>query len=72
MNIENTSKHDARSIVDSLFDNKYFRGDITRDEMDSLENLVAFCLQSRFEQYSKAHEIMEKWESKKTKTIPYQ
>lgn len=36
----------AKFLVDSLFDNKLFRDDVTRDKMQAVEDLIAFEYQS--------------------------
>jgi len=50
-------KNDAKQIVDTLFETKYFIDDITRDQMDSIESLVEFMIDSRFESYVRAYHL---------------
>lgn len=52
--------HDAKQIVDTMFDTKMLKQDITRDEMNVFEELIEFTLQSRFDSYVKAHALFEK------------
>lgn len=42
----------AKELVDTLFDAKLFREDLTRDDMQSVEDLIAF----NFETYAKTAE----------------
>lgn len=58
-------KQDSKTIVDTLFDIKVFKDNITRDDMDNVEELIRFMLQSRFESYQKASEILKRLETKK-------
>jgi len=52
-------KNDAKSIVDLLFDSKLFKDDLTRDNMNSIEDCIQFMMQSRFESYKKIHTLKE-------------
>lgn len=63
---ENQFKQDAKSIVDLAFDTKIFKEDVTRDEMTAFEGLISFILQSKFESYNKAKDLLDRL-NKKTK-----
>lgn len=54
---ERVFKGDAKSATDTLFDTKIFREDITRDQMNAFEDLIALLLQQRYEGYLKAEEL---------------
>ena len=42
-------KQDAKSITDTLFETKIFRDDLTRDELNSVEELIDYCMSVRFD-----------------------
>lgn len=50
---ENIFKTDAKQIVDLAFDNKLFKDEITRDDMNGFEELIDFLLSSRYESYKR-------------------
>jgi hypothetical protein len=50
-------KQDAKSIVDLAFNNKLFKEEITRDDMNTFEELINFLLSSKFESYKKAETL---------------
>lgn len=58
-------KNDAKQIVDMAFDNKLFKDNITRDDMNSFEDLIQFLLQSRYESYVRVNYLMERIEKSK-------
>jgi hypothetical protein len=53
-------KADAKQIVDMLFDAKLFKESITRDHMNTLEELVKSIMQSRFDSHIKMKELSKK------------
>lgn len=53
-------KNDAKSIVDTLFDTKVFADKVTRDNMQELEALIEYMMQSRYNSRIKAMEIMDR------------
>lgn len=55
-------KNDAKSIIDLLFNTKCFREDISRDNMNELENYVEFCLSSKFEAHIKCLKLSKQIE----------
>ena len=57
---DNTFKNDAKQIVDMCFDNKLFKDNIKRDDMNGFEDLITFLLKSRYESYIKVTELMNK------------
>lgn len=57
-------KQDAKSIVDTLFETKIFRDDLTRDELNSVEELISYCMSSRFDSFSRAEKLYQQINSK--------
>jgi len=57
---EDYFKQDAKQIVDMLFDTRALRDDLTRDDMNTLENYIHFTLQSKFNSYERLRELTEK------------
>ena len=53
-------KREAKSIVDSLFENKLFREDLTRDDMQALEDWIYTVMDMRFTSEKKISKLMEK------------
>lgn len=53
-------KTDAKQIVDLMFDNKLFKDNVTRDDMNVFEDLITFLLQSRFESYQRVNALLER------------
>lgn len=53
-------KRDAKLIVDGLFDNKLFIERLTRDELNGIEELIGYLMQSKFESHLRAHELFDK------------
>lgn len=41
-----TSRNNAKSIIDTLFDKKLLREDVTRDQMNVLEDLLDYMMES--------------------------
>ncbi len=56
---EKLFKQDAKSVTDLLFDTKFFKDDITRDNMNSIEEFIQFLLQSRFDSYIRLEKIVK-------------
>lgn len=61
---EKIYKQDAKQIVDLAFDNKLFKDEITRDDMNSFEELIEFLLSSSFEGYKRLDKLLESIEKK--------
>lgn len=57
-------KQEAKIITDMLFDSKFFKDDITRDDMNATEEFILFTLQSRFESHLKLEKLMERINTK--------
>lgn len=49
METNNIFKQDAKSITDTLFETKIFRSDLTRDELNIVEELIYYCMSARFD-----------------------
>lgn len=62
---EKIFKADAKQMVDMAFDNKLFKDEITRDDMNGFEDLIQFLLQNRFESYQRVEKLMAKIEGRK-------
>lgn len=52
-------KTDAKQIVDTLFDTKVFKDDMTRDDFNNLEEFIWYLLQSKFDSYVKVTKLMD-------------
>jgi hypothetical protein len=61
---EKIFKGDAKQIVDTAFDKKLFKDEITRDHMQEFEDLISYLLQSRYDGYIKMTKLLEKIENK--------
>ena len=61
---KNIFKHDAKTIVDSFFDARIFKMDITRDDMDAFEKFISTILQRRFNSYIEFNSLINNIESK--------
>lgn len=57
-------KQDAKSIVDTLFETKIFRDDLTRDELNTVEDLIGDLMSSRFNSLLRAEKLFKKIENK--------
>lgn len=55
---------DAKSIVDLAFEAKFFKENVTRDDINSFEELIKYMLQSRFEIYVKIQKLNERMGNK--------
>lgn len=55
-------RSDAKQMVDMAFDNKLFKGDVTRDDMTAFEDLIDFLLSTRFESYKRAEALFDRIE----------
>lgn len=67
INTDDTPKKfaaDAKLIVDSIFDNRLFKDNITRDDMNGYEDLIQFMLESKFNMAWKAKELFERIDHK--------
>jgi hypothetical protein len=59
-------KQDAKQIVDLAFDNKLFKDEVTRDDMNSFEELINFLLSSRYESYKRVDNLLSRLEKVKS------
>jgi hypothetical protein len=59
-------KQDAKQIVDLAFDNKLFKDKVTRDDMNSFEELINFLLSSRYESYKRVDNLLGRLEKVKS------
>ena len=48
---EKIFKQDAKQIVDLAFDNKLFKDEITRDDMNGFQSLIQFLLSTAYPSY---------------------
>lgn len=62
-------KNDAKSIVDVAFETKLFKDSVTRDDMNTFEELIQFMLSSRFDSYIKCQKILEHTEKHKANKL---
>ena len=53
-------KQDAKTIVDSFFDQKLFVDKITRDDMNGIQEFIEYLLQSRYESYIRCKALSDK------------
>lgn len=53
-------RQDAKTIVDAWFDAKIFRDEITRDDMNVIEDLLEYMLTTRFDSYVRLLELSNK------------
>ena len=56
---EKIFKQDAKQIVDLVFNNKLFKEEITRDDMNRFEELMDFLLSSKFESYKRMEKLLK-------------
>lgn len=50
-------KADAKQMVDMLFDKGLLTKEVTRDDMNALEDLIEFILSSRFDSYLRLEKL---------------
>lgn len=62
-------KNDAKMIVDSLFDQRFFNDTMTRDRMDKIEDVIGDLMRIRYESYVRAREFSEKMKTFDLKPI---
>lgn len=55
-----TFEKDAKQIVDLIFDNKMFKENITRDDMNYFEELILYLLSTKFKTYKKVDGFLKK------------
>jgi len=59
-------KADAKVMVDMIFDKNLFHEDMTRDMIQSFEDLIAFHMQSRVELHIRSQKFLESIKNFKT------
>jgi hypothetical protein len=64
METTNLFKQGSKTIVDTLFEAKLFKDNLTRDELNSVEELLQYMMSSRFESFLRA-------EKNKMKEVEY-
>lgn len=64
---ENIFKQDAKQIVDLAFNQKLFKDEVTRDIMNTFEELINFLLSTRYESYKRTDKLLESLKTTKTK-----
>lgn len=64
MQTNNIFKQDAKSITDTLFETKIFRSDLTRDELNSVEELIDYCMSVRFDSVFRAEKLFKQIKEK--------
>ena len=47
-------------MVDVMFNSKLFKDDLTRDEMNSIEDFIQFSMESGFDSHLKIEKLNEK------------
>ena len=62
-------KQDAKQIVDMVFDAKLFKDELTRDNLNSIEDIIQFMLQSRFDSYQKLDKLTKSIEGRTNKAF---
>ena len=64
-NREKLFTNDAKTMVDTMYDNRLFKDDVTRDDMNAFEDLIDFLLSSRYTGYKRMQDLMERIEENK-------
>lgn len=60
-----TSRNNAKSIIDTLFDKKLLREDVTRDQMNTLEDLLDFMMESSVKSWCLTESLLKSLKNKK-------
>lgn len=58
--IEKNNQDYAKGIVDTLFDSKVFRESITRDNLSTVEEVIAIHLQHNQDTFKKVYPLLQK------------
>ncbi|HSE99858.1 MAG TPA: hypothetical protein VLA48_03095 [Nitrososphaeraceae archaeon] len=64
METNNLFKQDAKTITDTLFETKIFRDDLTRDELNTVEDLIGDLMSFRFKSILRAEKLFKQIENK--------
>lgn len=59
-----TSRNNAKSIIDTLFDKKMLREDVTRDQMNVLEDLLDFMMESSVKSWCLTQNLLKSFKGK--------
>ncbi len=57
-------KAEAKMLVDTLFDKGLFQDQLTRDDMNAVEDFIGSAMSMRYESEKKVREIMKKIKDK--------
>lgn len=60
METNNIFKQDAKSLVDTLFETKIFKDNLTRDDLNAIEELISYSMYSRYDCVMRAEKLFEK------------
>ena len=52
-------KQDAKQMVDMMFESNLFHDNVTRDNMNTFEELIGFLLESKFDGYRRLEKLNE-------------
>lgn len=64
METKNIFKQDAKTLVDTLFETKLFRDDLTRDELNTIEEMIDYSMSSRFDSVLRAEKLFQQIKDK--------
>lgn len=67
METNNIFKQDAKSIADTLFETKIFKDSLTRDELNTIEELIGYCMSVRFDSILRAEKLFKQIKEKDAK-----
>jgi hypothetical protein len=52
-------ERDAKSVVDTMFETKILKSDLTRDNMNSIEEFIAYMMKTRINGYIKMSKLQK-------------
>jgi hypothetical protein len=55
----------AKSIVDMIFDSRIFNEKLSRDDIQSIEDVLAFEFQSNIDSFEKTFNLMQRFKKNK-------
>tara|TARA_R100001086_G_scaffold91296_1_gene45185 strand:- start:761 stop:973 length:213 start_codon:yes stop_codon:yes gene_type:complete len=58
---------EAKTLVNLMFDNKLFRNDLTRDDLNSIEEYLDYSLNSRLKTHVEFSDLFKKLKEKNNK-----
>lgn len=59
--IEKYNQETAKNIVDALFDSKIFCDDLTRDDLQNVEEILALTIQQNIDSFKKVYPLLQKF-----------